>query len=170
MLNTQQYIAMRKEALSNDGLPIDINNAPDIVLWDTTRYTNWQKYMWGGLGKQTNASASLSGGDNRLTYRLNGEYLRETDILNYSGANQRGSFSLNLNNKSLNQKLSIGLSAFYSIVTSDQIVVPSALNLPPNAPAIFDANGNLNYAGWAPLDGLFPFATYFQPYSTKTNF
>src|SRR5258708_1748466 len=47
LLNTSQYVNMRKEALANDGLPVDINNAADLVAWDTTRYTDWQKYLWG---------------------------------------------------------------------------------------------------------------------------
>jgi TonB-linked SusC/RagA family outer membrane protein len=168
MLNTQQYVSMRKEALANDGLPIDINNAPDLVLWDTTRYTDWQKYMWGGLGRRTNAHADLSGGDARTTFRIGAEYLHQTEILTYNGANQRATIDFNINHKSLNQRFNVGFTSFYSIVTSDQIGVPSAITLPPNAPAVFDSKGNLNYNGWAPLNGLFPFFGYLQPYSTKT--
>ncbi|MDB5158824.1 MAG: hypothetical protein JWR50_3531, partial [Mucilaginibacter sp.] len=33
MMNTAQYVAMRKEALKNDGLPVDADNAPDLVVW-----------------------------------------------------------------------------------------------------------------------------------------
>ncbi len=43
MLNTSEYVQMRKEALANDGLAIDSINAPDLVVWDTTRYTNFKK-------------------------------------------------------------------------------------------------------------------------------
>jgi TonB-linked SusC/RagA family outer membrane protein len=170
MLNTQQYVAMRREALNNDGLPININTAPDLVAWDTARYTNWQKYLWGGLGKLTDVRANLSGGDIQTTFRLSAEYLHQMDILNYSGANQRGSLDFNLNHKSQNQRLSIVLSGFYSIAATNQINVPSAIALPPNAPPIFDGQGNLNFAGWAPLDNYFPFGSYLQPYSSKTNF
>ncbi len=46
MLNTQQYLQMRHEALANDGETPTIDNAPDLLLWDTTHYTDWQKTDW----------------------------------------------------------------------------------------------------------------------------
>ncbi len=47
MLNTQQYLEMRGEALSNDGIIPTIDNAPDLLLWDTTRYIDWQDVLMG---------------------------------------------------------------------------------------------------------------------------
>lgn len=169
MLNTQQYVAMRKEALANDGLPVDINNAADLVVWDTTRYTNWQKNLWGNLGRTTDVEASLSGGDARTTFRIGTGYHYQTEILTSSGANQRGSLSFNINHKSLNQRLNFGLTGTYTLVSSNMIFVPGGINLPPNSPPIWDSKGNLNYAGWSPLDGSFPGAPLLQPYSTKSN-
>jgi TonB-linked SusC/RagA family outer membrane protein len=169
MLNTRQYVAMREEALNNDGLPIDVNNAPDLTVWDTTRYTNWQKYLWGHLGRQTNAEASLSGGDARTTFRIGAGYLRQTEIMTFNGANQRGSLDLNINHSSINQRFKIAITGSYSIVSSDQINEPNAITLPPNAPAVFDNKGNLNYNGWSPLNFNFPFGSFLQPYTTRTN-
>ncbi len=62
MLNTTQYLLMRREALRNDGIESqpwdnDINGA-----WDTTRYTNWQKVLLGKKAQFTNAQFSVSGG------------------------------------------------------------------------------------------------------------
>ena len=51
VLNTQQYVEMRKEALANDGLPLSLSRAPDLVAWDTTRYTDWQKFCLEEQGK-----------------------------------------------------------------------------------------------------------------------
>lgn len=170
LLNTKQYVAMRKEALSNDGLPIDINNAADLVAWDTTRYTDWEKYLWGGLGKTTNAQASISGGDARTTFRIGAGYQHETEILTSSGANQRASLSFNIANKTANQRLKIELSGTYTLVSGNMINLPgSAVNLSPNAPAVWDKNGSLNYAGYVPLDNYFPFGSLLQPYTTRTN-
>jgi TonB-linked SusC/RagA family outer membrane protein len=169
MLNTQQYVAMRNEALNNDGLPVNIQNAADLVAWDTTRYTDWQKYLWGRMGKQTNAHASLSGGNNQTTFRIGADFLHETEIMAFSGANQRAGLDININHKSLNQRLNIGFTATYSIVSTNQIYLPSEITLAPNAPAVFDKNGNLNFAGWSPLDGSFLFGGFLQPYSSVTN-
>lgn len=169
LLNTQQYIEMRKEALTNDGLPIDVSTAPDLVIWDTTRFTDWQRQFWGGTGKSTMADANISGGDNRTTFRISAGFTYQTEILTSSGANQRGSVAFNLNHKSLNQKFSVQLSSAYSFTSSDMIFVPGAINLPPNAPAIFNDNGKLNFSQWQPLDYLYPFSSLLQPYSTKTK-
>lgn len=170
MLNTQQYIAMRKEALANDGLVPDINNAPDLLVWDTTRSTNWEKYLWGNLGKTTDAQLNLSGGDARTTFRVGAGYHYQTDILTASGANQRGSVSFNINHKSANQRLSMGFSGTYSVASSNMIYMPGAITLSPNAPAIWDSKGNLNFSGWSPANGSFPFGSLLQPYTTKTNY
>jgi TonB-linked SusC/RagA family outer membrane protein len=171
MLNNEQYINMRREALKNDGLTPDINNAPDLLVWDTTRFTDWQKYLWGGTGKTTDIQASLTGGDARTTFRIAGGYRRQTEILTVSGANERTSFSLNVNHKSLNQRLNISLTGGYTYSSVNTIYIPSgAAVLAPNAPPVFDNHSNLNYAGWAPLQGYFNFSSLLQPFTSKTNF
>lgn len=169
MLNTPQYVAMREEALANDGLPVDINNAPDLVGWDTTRYTNWQKAIWGGMGKMTNAEASLSGGDVRTTFRVGGGYTSIWDVQAVSGSNQRGTLSLDIHHSSLNQRLSLNMTSLYSYIYINEIYIPAAVTLPPNAPAIFDKHGNLNYAGWNPISNYYQFSALQTPYESKTG-
>ena len=171
MLNTSQYVQMRKEALTNDGLTPDINNAPDLVAWDTTRYTDWQKYLWGGTGKLTDLQASLSGGDLKTTFRLAGSYHRQTEIATRSGADQRGALSFNFNHHSLDDRLKIGLVGNYSVSAADMVNLPTnGTSLPPDAPAVFDKYGNLNYAGWAPLGDRYIFGTLLDRYTLKTYF
>jgi len=169
MLNTKQYLTMREEALANDGLPVDANNAPDLAVWDTSRYTDWQKYLWGGMGKQTDAQCSLSGGDARTTFRVAAGYRYQTEILTSSGNVQRGSFSFDINLKSLDQRFAMSLTGIYTFTSNNMIGVPGAINLPPNAPSIWDKKGNLNFTGWVPFDGEFPFGPLLQPYSATTN-
>ena len=170
MLNSKQYVSMRREALANDGLPIDIYNAPDLVVWDTTRYTDWQKYLWGHLGRQTITEANLSGGDSRTTFRIAAGYLRQTEIITYNGANQRGSLDFNISHSSFNQRVKMSFTGTYSLVNTDQILEPSAIVLPPNAPPVFDAKGNLNFSDWSPLNYyLSAFSSFLQPYSSKSN-
>ena len=40
LLNTQEYLKMRREAFKNDGATITVNNARDLLVWDTTKYTD----------------------------------------------------------------------------------------------------------------------------------
>jgi TonB-dependent starch-binding outer membrane protein SusC len=170
MLNTRQYIGMRKEALKNDGFPVNSNYAPDLINWDTTRYTNWEKYLWGNIGKTTDIETSLSGGDPTTTFRIGAGYHHQTEILSYSGANQRGSVSFNINHKSANQRLNIILSGNYSIASINTIYLPGSITTPPDSPPIYDGKGNLNYLGWVPLTQNFPAAALLQPYNSSTRF
>ncbi len=60
------YVQMRKEALENDGLVVNDINAPDLVVWDTTRYTDFKKMLIGGEAFISNAQLSVAGGSKRL--------------------------------------------------------------------------------------------------------
>jgi TonB-linked SusC/RagA family outer membrane protein len=177
MMNTTQYLAMRRQALLNDGLAPDPLNDFDINgTWDTTRYTNWQKVLYGGMGRTIDAQGSLSGGDAHTTFRIATGYSHITGITTVSGADQRGSVSLNLNHHSLDQRLSIGFSNAFSYTQSNMINLPGNVLMAPDAPAIYDSLGNLNYAGWGGkyqnknAENVFNFGGLKEPYTAKTNF
>jgi TonB-linked SusC/RagA family outer membrane protein len=168
MLNTQQYLSVRREAFKNDNIKMTTGNAYDLLLWDTTHFIDWQRKLYGKKGLSTNVQMGLSGGDQRTTFRIGAGYNRVTSILRVSGADQKGSLSFNVSHKSLNQKMSIALTGGYSFTKSDMISLPGRVDYAPDAPDIFDSIGNLNYAGWKP--GRYPFASLKQPYIAKTNF
>lgn len=176
MLNTQQYLQMRREALANDGIQPSLGHGDyDLLTWDTTRYTDWQKMLVSGTGKSTDVQASLSGGDARTVFRLGGGYNRTTNILTVSGADQRASANVSLAHSSLDRRLSFSFVAAYSYSHSGMVQFPGgALTLPPNAPGIYDAEGNLNFEGWggagSAARNLYPFGVLKQPYSAGTNF
>jgi TonB-linked SusC/RagA family outer membrane protein len=170
MLNTKQYISVRREALANDGLTPDINNAPDLTILDTTRYTDWQKKIWGALGKVTDVNINVGGGDARTAFRIGGEYRYQTDITTTTGENKRFSLSFNFSHKSLNQKFKVSLSGMYSYSTINMINMPNVVTLPPNAPPIFSKTGQLNYSEWDAAQLPFPFSNLLQPYTSASNF
>jgi TonB-linked SusC/RagA family outer membrane protein len=171
MLNTTQYLQMRREAFKNDGITPTIGNAPDLLLWDTTRYSNWQDQLWGGMGKVTNLQTGLSGGDDRTVFRIGMGYTRQTEIMTNSGANQRASISFNLNHHSLDQKFSVSLTTNYSYSLINTIPTPSAVSLAPDAPPIYNSSGGLNYAPWdaAGVGYEFPFSNLLTSYTSQTN-
>jgi len=143
-LNTQQYVEMRKEALKNDGLTPDATNAPDITVWDTTRYTNFKKLLTGNTAHLTDAQLSVSGGDQTTQFFIGGGYHRETTVYPTTNADQKGSFHFNVNHNSINKKFSINLSASY---LSDKNNLPgtdlsSYINTAPNL-RLYDDQGKL---------------------------
>jgi TonB-dependent starch-binding outer membrane protein SusC len=152
LMNTQQYLDMRYEAFRNDGINWKASNvsANDLKVWDTTRYTDWQKVLIGGTAKYTNIGASLSGGSTAMQYVIGGTFRRQTTVFPGNFDDKQGGLHFNINGASFNQKLKVQLSGNYMI---DQNQLPNvnlttyALGLEPNAPPIYKEDGALN---WAP--------------------
>ncbi|WP_316804354.1 SusC/RagA family TonB-linked outer membrane protein [Pedobacter nototheniae] len=161
MLNTQDYVKMRKEAFKNDGIPLTLQNAPDIVGWDTTRYTNWQKELWGNTGQMTRTYLSISGGDENTQFMISPSYTRSTSILTVSGSDQVAGTAVSINNAAFNKRLKTALTVNYTYSNSNINSTPSVATLPPNAPPIYDGNGELNYKEWndVGLQNSYPFGT-----------
>jgi len=169
LLNTQQYLAMRRQAFKNDGITPTPLNAPDLMVWDTTRYTNWQKELWGGTGKMTNGMLSISGGNENTQFRISGNYTRQTDILTASGANKRAGLAFNLSNYAMNRKFKTNLAVNYSHSEANNVATPNAVTLAPNAPPIFNSNGDINYQEWNDAGIFNPFSSIKDQASSQTN-
>jgi TonB-linked SusC/RagA family outer membrane protein len=149
LLNTQQYLTMREEAFANDGATPDENNAPDLVLWDNERYTDWQKILLGGTSNITDINGNITAGNDNTSFRFGGGYHKETLVFPGDFKYQRASASFNLNHASNDKKFRVTLAVNYGVdknnLFSDFNLVNSALNLAPNAPALHDEDGNLNW-------------------------
>ncbi len=151
LLNTEQYIQMRREGLQNDGFwppPGFIQNFyPDLFVWDSTRFTDWQDELIGGTANQTNASLSVSGGNAQTQFLISGDYFRQTTVFPDDNEFKRGSGRVNINHRSRNNKFRLNASTQY-ITNSNGLNIDftfSALTLPPSAPALYDSLGNLNW-------------------------
>ncbi|MBN9380511.1 MAG: SusC/RagA family TonB-linked outer membrane protein [Chitinophagaceae bacterium] len=179
MLNTSQYFQMRREALKNDAITPNVLIAPDLLLWDSTRYTDWQRAAYGGTGKYTDVSMSLSGGSAQTTFSLRGGYSRVTDITTTSGSTQRATINSVTSYRSLNNKLDLSFTTALSYSDVDVVGFPGGAAvsaLPPNAPSMFSGNRNLNWEGWnkgmSPYFAVvsYPFGSIKQTTPQKTNY
>jgi TonB-linked SusC/RagA family outer membrane protein len=150
LLNRTQYLDMRYEALRNDGVPAVPSTQYDLTLWDTTRYTDWQKFLIGGTAEYTNANLSISGGSTNMQYLVGGSFNRTTTVFPGDFNDQRGAIHFSIGGSGLNQRLKIQFSGNYMI---DRNQLPgtdfteSAIKLEPVAPEIYNPDGTLN---WAP--------------------
>jgi TonB-linked SusC/RagA family outer membrane protein len=146
MLNTTQYLQMRREALKNDGLIPDAVNAPDVLLWDTTRYTDLRKLLTGGTAKTADVSASVSGGNAFTQFLLTAGYRRETTVFPTNLADQRATMHLKLSNHSLDNKFSIQLTIGYTYADNrlSRSDLSASISLPPHI-RLFDSAGKLNW-------------------------
>lgn len=168
MLNTEQYLEYRRTAFKNDGITPTISNAPELLKYDQTKYTDWQDFIWGNSGKWTNFDMSLSGGDAQTTFRLSSAINRTTDISQVKGINQRISATSNISHQTLNKLLKIDFSATYSATVNSAISFTSIADLPPNAPAVLNEKGNLNFDEW--MDSMNGFTALKRPSKSNSNF
>ena len=149
LMKTPQYLSMRREAFDNDGVTPYPDDAYDVNgTWDPNRNTNWQKELIGGTANYTNVQSSLSGGSDKTQFLLSGNYSKETTVFpgDFDFIKANGHF--NLNHESDDKKFKINFTAGY---TAQFNSLPSidltrdAITLAPNAPALYDAKGNLNW-------------------------
>ena len=152
LLNTEQYLELRHEAILNDGPPTNAADTfalRDVFVWDQNRFTDWQEELLGGTATQTNASISASGGTKQTQFLIRGNFFRQTNVFNFdNSAFESGSGHFNLNQTSRDRRFNANLSTTYTISNNNQNaagVTVAALDLPPNAPALFDENGMLNW-------------------------
>jgi TonB-linked SusC/RagA family outer membrane protein len=146
MLNTQQYIAMRREAFANDNVVPTPANAPEIFLWDTTRYTDLKKLLIGGTAHSVDAEASVSGGTTLTQFLVGGGYHRETGVFASPFPSTRASLHFNIGHNTADKKFSIQFIGYYSY---SQTHLPLSdptqyINLPPNM-LLYDSLGHLNW-------------------------
>lgn len=152
MMNTRQYLDMRYEALRNDGINLATQTPSkrnyDLTVWDTTRYTDWQKELLGGTAKYSNVNASLSGGSGIMQYRIGLTFNRQTTVFPGKFDDKSGNLNFSVSGGSANQKLRVQLSGTYGIYDNHLPGVDltqQALLLEPNAPALYNADGTLNW-------------------------
>ena len=149
LLTTPQYLQMRREAFANDGVEPTLSSAPDLLSWDTNRYTDWQKELVGKTSSSTNAQAQLSAGNETTHFTLSGSLHRETTVFPGDFAYLRGAGHLQLRHTTTDQRLKINLSVTYVADKNNlmrQNLASQALTIAPNAPEVYLPSGELNWA------------------------
>jgi TonB-linked SusC/RagA family outer membrane protein len=172
LLNTSQYLEMRREAFFiNDGLTV---NSPEYITaydingtWDTTHYTDWQKEIIGGTAHYTDVQVSASGGAGNTSFLVGAGYHRETTVFPGDLSDQKVSVHLNLNHSSSNQRFQLEADGKY-LVDDNKLIFndlsQAAIAMPPNAPSLYNQDGTLN---WAQLpDGT---STWYNPLAYIRN-
>jgi len=170
MMNTSQYVQMRREALANDGLDVDIDNAPDLVSWDTTRYTDFKKMLIGGEAVSNNVQLSVSGGKERLQYYVGAGYHRETTVFPGDLLNERFFGHTNLHYQSKDSNLNVTLSVIASRDKNWSILndLTSLIKLAPHTPVLYDSTGKFIWSQ-ADLGFTNPMALLLRAYESKAT-
>ena len=170
LMNTEEYLEVRRQAFANDGFTEYPATAYDVNgTWDQNRYTDWQKELLGGTASINTMMASVSGGSASTQYLLSGNFRSETTVMPGDFYYNKGSVHFSMNHLSDDQKFRLQLSAGYTNQKNNQSAFdPSALalTLAPNAPALYDDAGNLN---WENSTWVNPLANLRQRFIGITN-
>lgn len=149
LLNTDQYLMMRREAFSNDGLTPSSKDFDLNGTWDQTKYTDWQKVLIGNTASSLNTSLSVTGGNQKYNYLLGGNFYKEGTVFPGNFDFKRSSIHSNLGFGSpLTDSFYGSFSASFSHTDSflPNSDFTSLILLSPNAPEPYDEFGQLNWA------------------------
>jgi len=147
LLNTQQYLALRREALNNDNQAVGAYDYDINGTWDSTRDVNWDK-AFVGHGSTNTLSATYSGGIGTNTYLIQANYNRLNSITRGGGAQNSGGMHFNIGTGSLNQKFTVNLDGSFSTTVNDMLPVDFigiGSQYAPNFPDFIRSNGEFNW-------------------------
>lgn len=145
LLSTQEYLDLRRQAFANDKITPTTANAPDLMTWDQSAYTNFPDLLIGETAQQTTAGLTISGGNEYNQFTFGGNLRRESTVLNSDGDNKAAQFRLSSQHKSKNNRFSADVSVFYNL---DNNTLPNyGMNftnygMAPNYP-LYNADGTL---------------------------
>ena len=145
MMNTQQYLEMRREGFKNDGLTPTATTAPDLLLWDTTRYTDLKELVYGDAAHTLDMQLSVSGGNSNTRFLISGGFHRETNVFRSDMSDKKGSIHFNLGHNATDGKFSMNFTGSF-VYNKNQLPSsdPASIRLPPNV-KIYDSVGKLNW-------------------------
>lgn len=151
MMNTQEYLEMRREVYINDGIdptlsPSSSAFAADLLVFDSAAYTDWKRYFLGNTANNTNINTTISGGSASTRFMIASNYSNETFIYPGNFNSSRIGFQGNVNHKSADDRFSVNVSSFF---TSNNNNVPGSPDIidahkrMPNYPNPINQNGDL---------------------------
>jgi TonB-dependent SusC/RagA subfamily outer membrane receptor len=109
-MSLPQYLEVRRKAFANSGATPTLANAPDLMVWDTTKSTDFKKVLMGKTAHATDVSTSFSGGNSQTNFLLSGTYHKETTVIPGGYDYNRGSVHLAVEHTSLDRKFTANIS------------------------------------------------------------
>lgn len=160
MLKTKDYLQLRREAFALDGITPTATPgpgfAPDLMIWDSTKYTDWGRVLYGRKGMTNAGSVAVSGGSQYSTYRLGANYSKSRSIETTSGGASTAGMSVAVGMKTSDQRFRLDFTGNYNQGKNDASRMSGSIDLAPNAPDLFNGKGEVNFDGYAVV-GNFPF-------------
>lgn len=149
LMNSGQYINMRLQAYKNASVSNLPANAYDVNgTWDQTRNTDFQKELIGNWAENTNTQLSISGGSTQHSFRISAAHNDQSTVFPGDFHYKSNTLDTNYSFLSVNKKFQLNFSNLFSQLSNNVVNTDFAsrsLVLSPNAPALYDAAGNVNW-------------------------
>lgn len=149
MMNTAQYLDMRKQAFTNDGINTYPVNAYDINgVWDQSRDTDWAKDLLGNVASSYTTQSSLSGGSETTSFLLSLGHTEQGSIFRDDFRYRTNTINGSISHQSLDKRFQLTLSNIFSKTDNNVIredISRPAYLLSPNAPMLYQNDGSLNW-------------------------
>lgn len=145
-LNTEQYLALRKQAFANDNVTPTPANAPELLVYNQQQYTDFQKLLIGNTPNVTNAQINLSGGNNNTRFLLGANYRNEGTVFPGGFTYHRGGAHLNVEHNSVDNRLNVSATVNYTADRNNNISQTLSTTFFPNYP-LYDSTGKLTWSG-----------------------
>lgn len=149
MMNTEQYVAMRKRAYANDGISTYPATAYDVNgIWDQDRYTDWTTELLGNTAVTSNVQLSLSGGGEKTSFLVSYGHNEQTTVFAKDFRYKTNTLLGSMAHRSADNRFNFNMSTLFSKLEHNIINLDntsSAITLAPNAPSLYDATGNINW-------------------------
>ncbi|MCY1662595.1 SusC/RagA family TonB-linked outer membrane protein [Chryseobacterium sp. SL1] len=170
MMNTGQYLNMRRQAFANDGVTTYPATAYDINgKWDQSRDTDWVKTLIGNTATLSNTQLSLSGGSETTTFLVSLGHNEQTTAFGKDFKYTTNNISSNISHRSLDKKFQLTMSNMFSIQKNNMLrsdVTRQSYFLSPDAPSLYQPDGSLN---WENNTFTNPAAAYNSRYSNESK-
>ncbi|WP_316817800.1 SusC/RagA family TonB-linked outer membrane protein [Pedobacter nyackensis] len=175
-LSLPQYLEIRRQAYKNSGVTPTPNTAPDLLVWDQNKTSDWEDLFFGETSNSSDANLSLSAGNRNLSFLLSGTYHTEDGVIPGDFNYQRGGLRMAAGYTSDDDKFGINVTTTFnsdknqgnarSSSTADLANV--AYSAPSNYP-LYNPDGSLYwFSGNASLFSN-PFAYQHKKYTGNSN-
>jgi len=149
MMNTSQYLRMRKAAYVNDGIQTYPATAYDVNgAWSQSTDTDWLRTFIGNTAETTDTRVSASGGNQLTQFAVSAAHNKQSTVFAKDFSYTNNTFSSKFSHRSENSRWRLSLTNLLSQQTNNVInedITNKATLLAPNAPKLYHPDGSVNW-------------------------
>jgi len=171
LMKTSSYLQMRREAFVSDQVTPTSINAPDLLVWDTSRYTNFPKLLIGGIGATTDAGLTFNAGNDETQVLMSGNYHRQAGVFPGSEGDQRTGLYVSVIHHSLNKRFSADFMANLTADKNTSIAqdLTASINIAPDYPSLTGPGGKPEWQEKGVSYTVNPMAYLLDRYTANTG-